>query len=158
MVIHCSWIIVHLVGSCCIFYWRPRSICCYAAFSPLKPPASTHKRTNAHTNTNTHTCLENNKRKAMCLVQLLKSCLVCVSWGGCTSATRPFIRPYSRALKAPAREMINTLYHLKRAWRKMDGWGKTDIKMEWLRGAVEGRAKWSKDTDVHTSAYHFFGC
>lgn len=86
---HCRWIMAHLVLH---FSGQLRSICCCIFFSSsslLNLPLS------AHTNTNTDTSVqfENNKRKAMCLAQLLNSCLVCVSWGGCTSVAGPSIRP-----------------------------------------------------------------
>lgn len=104
-------------------YRRPRSICCFASPppTPLKPPPSIHTITTTISHTCTHTCAwKTIKRKERCLIQLLKSCLACVSRGGCTSVARSFIRPYSRTLKAPGREMINTLYYLKRARKKMD--------------------------------------
>lgn len=77
---------------------------------PLQHP-SPHPRT--------HTCLrfENNKRKAMRLVQLLKSCLVCVSWRLHISGSA-HLSGRCMALKAAGIEMINTPCLLKRAWKK----------------------------------------
>lgn len=83
------------------FSGQPRSICCCCCFPLLsslsfllllfKPPL--HTTTTPSSSSTTSLQFENNKRKAMCLVQLLNSCLVCVSWGGCTSVAGPSIRP-----------------------------------------------------------------
>lgn len=78
------------------FSGQQRSICCCFFFClsflpppPLKPPSPHPHKTHTHASLQ----FENNKRKAMCLVLLLNSCLVCVSWGGCTSVASPSIRP-----------------------------------------------------------------
>lgn len=136
---HCRWIMAHLVLH---FSGQLRSICCCIFFSSsslLKLPLSAH--TNTNTNTDTSVQFENNKRKAMCLAQLLNSCLVCVSWGGCTSVAGPSIRP----MHGPqtSRYKDDKYPHLwKRAGGgETDGCGKreavTDIKMEWLREELE---------------------
>lgn len=85
--------------SCAALFWTAKKhLLLYFFFLPLlssssllKLPLSAH--TNTNTNTDTSVQFENNKRKAMCLAQLLNSCLVCVSWGGCTSVAGPSIRP-----------------------------------------------------------------
>lgn len=103
IVIHCRWIMAHLVHSGCIFLdSQGASVVVLFFFCSLSfllllllnLPLSTHPPSHT-THTNTHSSLSvwNNKRKALCLVQLLNSCLVCVSWGGCTSVAGPSIRP-----------------------------------------------------------------
>lgn len=118
------------------FSGQPRSICFFLVLyflppPPFKPPSP------ALADTHTSSQFESNERKAMCLVQLLNSCMVCVSWGGCTSVASPSIRPMHGPQTSKYKDDIYLTFwkgHGKR-WMDMESVSVTDkwIKMEWLR-------------------------
>lgn len=93
-VIHYTWIMGHPVHRYCIFVDGQGASVVIVVWFFFPPPAPPLNPPPPHpSGTPSSQQFGNNKRKAMCLAQILNSCLVCVSWGGCTSTLCPSIRP-----------------------------------------------------------------